>query len=214
MGSRYVSPTESRYAPIELELLGVTWAVKKCRLYLLGRQTFEIIVDHRPLVGILDRKTLDQIENPRIQRMKESLSLYSFTTKWICGKQHKIADALSRAPVNQPDATDEEKLTQNEFHLRQVIGSQTSESSGNEDISLKRLETNSLQDEDYQLLKDAVLKGFPKSRDKTHPSLLAYWNIRNELSIDGNLVLYGHRIVVPKIPGMKSYKEFIAHTKE
>ena len=116
-GSRYLTPAETRYAPIELELLAVTWAVNKCRTYLLGRQNFELIVDHRPLVGILDHKTLDQIENPRIQRMKQKLCLYSFTTTWVCGKQHRIADALSRAPVHQPDATDHAKNEENEFHF-------------------------------------------------------------------------------------------------
>ena len=35
-GSRFLSDTESRYAMIELELLGVVWAMKKSKMYLLG----------------------------------------------------------------------------------------------------------------------------------------------------------------------------------
>ena len=31
---------------------------------------------------------------------------YNFTTVWIKGKEHKIPDALSRAPVNEPTADD------------------------------------------------------------------------------------------------------------
>ena len=119
--SRYLSSAETRYAPIELELLAVAWAVKKCRIYLLGRQNFDIIVDHRPLVGILDHKTLDQIENVRLQRMKESLCLYNFTTNWVQGKLHSIPDALSRAPVDQPSTTDKTNEEDREYHFRQVV---------------------------------------------------------------------------------------------
>ena len=117
-GSRFLTPTESRYASIELELLAISWAMKKCRKYLLGRQNFDLIVDHRPLVSILDKNTLDQVENPRLQRMKESLNLYKFTTQWIKGKLHAIPDALSRAPVDQPCKADSSVEEDREFHFR------------------------------------------------------------------------------------------------
>ena len=46
-GSRFLSETETRYAMIELELLGIAWAVRKCRMFLDGLPHFEIITDHR-----------------------------------------------------------------------------------------------------------------------------------------------------------------------
>ena len=52
------------------------------------------MVDHQALVAILDTYTLDAIENPKIQRMKERLSPYSFTTVWKKGKEHAIPDAI------------------------------------------------------------------------------------------------------------------------
>ena len=52
-GSRFLSDTESRYATIELELLAVTWAARKCHLFLDGHPSFEILTDHRPLIPIL-----------------------------------------------------------------------------------------------------------------------------------------------------------------
>jgi hypothetical protein len=69
-GSRFISETEARYSMVELELLAVVWAVKKCRLYLAGLPNFTLVVDHQPLRSILDKKTLDQVETPRIQRLK------------------------------------------------------------------------------------------------------------------------------------------------
>ena len=35
--------------------------------------------------------------------MREKLSGYSFTVKWVPGKNHQIADALSRAPLFAPE---------------------------------------------------------------------------------------------------------------
>ena len=74
--SRWCSDTESRYAIVELELAGAEWAIRKCRLYLLGLPSFTLVVDHQALVSILDRHTLDAVENPKLQRLKERLSPY------------------------------------------------------------------------------------------------------------------------------------------
>ena len=48
-GSRFISDTERRYSMVELELLGVVWALQKTSLYLLGMKTFQVVVDHKPL---------------------------------------------------------------------------------------------------------------------------------------------------------------------
>ena len=71
-GSRFLSPAEKNYSVVELELLGIQWAVEKCRLYLAGAE-FKVITDHQPLLGILNRKNLDAINNTRIQRFSGPL---------------------------------------------------------------------------------------------------------------------------------------------
>ncbi|PAA68329.1 hypothetical protein BOX15_Mlig030097g1 [Macrostomum lignano] len=57
-GSRFISETEKRYAMIELELLAVVWAAKRCRLFLEGLHQFDIVIDHKPLEPILNNYTL------------------------------------------------------------------------------------------------------------------------------------------------------------
>jgi hypothetical protein len=47
-----LNPAKKSYAVVELEALGVKYAVEKCRYYLLGMQKFTVWSDHRPLVGI------------------------------------------------------------------------------------------------------------------------------------------------------------------
>jgi len=101
-----LTDTENNYSIIEMELCGVVWATKKCRLYLLGLPHFSLVIDHQPLVLIIDKYSLDAVETPRLQRLKERLSPFVFTTVWKKGKEHAIPDALSRAPVSNPTADD------------------------------------------------------------------------------------------------------------
>jgi hypothetical protein len=56
-GSQFLSPAKKNYAIAELELL-----VEKCRLY-LARTDFMVIMDHQPLLGILNQKNLNAISN-------------------------------------------------------------------------------------------------------------------------------------------------------
>ena len=97
-GSCFLSPAEKNYAVIELELLAIQWATEKCRLYLAGAD-FTIVTDHQPLLGVLNRKNLDAINNVRIQRLMSKLLGYSFKVEWIPGKNHAITDAPNHKDV-------------------------------------------------------------------------------------------------------------------
>ena len=101
-GSRFLSDTESRYAIIELELLAVSWAIIKCKLFLAGLPHFTVVTDHHPLVPILNNHRLDEIENPRLQRRKSKNMAYNFTAQWVKGTLNNAPDALSRNPVSDP----------------------------------------------------------------------------------------------------------------
>ena len=80
-GPRFLTDTESQYAIIELEMLAVCWAVSKCKLFLMGLQHFTIITDHNPLIPILNSYRLDEIENPRLLRLKMRLMAYNCTAQ-------------------------------------------------------------------------------------------------------------------------------------
>jgi len=105
-GSRFLSTAESRYAIIELEMLAVVWAASKCKLFLTGMQHFQVITDHNPLIPILNNHRLDEIDNPRLQRLKMKLMAFNFTAKWCKGNTNRAPDALSRNPVWKPQQVD------------------------------------------------------------------------------------------------------------
>ena len=84
-GSCFLTPTEARYAVIELELLAVAWAVMKCKIFLLGLQHFTIITNHNPLIPILNNHRLDEIETPWLQHLRTRLVAFNFTAQWYKG---------------------------------------------------------------------------------------------------------------------------------
>lgn len=93
--TRFLTVAKTNYIMTELELLAVTWAICKCWLYIFGLQHFTLMTKHHPLIPILNHYTLDVIESPRLQRLKE-VAPYIFTAVWHARKQLCIPNALSR----------------------------------------------------------------------------------------------------------------------
>ena len=209
-GSRFLSDTESRYAMVELEMLAVVWAMQKCQLYLHGLPSFELVVDHQPLVPILNDYTLDMVENPRLQRMKSKLILFVFRTTWRKGKDHAIPDALSLAPVCDPSAADAAESADVQLQIRFATSLVAANVLDETPLSavhsgslidpwLTQLTEAATADASYQKVIQGVLSGFPKPSD-THSSeeeVRHFSKLQGQLTIDDGLVLYGSRLVIP-----------------
>ena len=97
-GSRFTKGAEERYAPTEGELLAVVWALEHSHIFTKGCPNLIISTDHKPLLGILNDKPLEDIKNPRIVRMKERTLSYRYVMKYTRGKWNRGPDALSRNP--------------------------------------------------------------------------------------------------------------------
>uniref|UniRef100_A0A0P4VQ24 RNA-directed DNA polymerase n=2 Tax=Scylla olivacea TaxID=85551 RepID=A0A0P4VQ24_SCYOL len=199
-GSRFLADVETRYATIELELVAVVWAIAKCRYYLLGLPRFTIVTDHRPLVPILNSYTLDAIDNPRLQRLKEKIIGYVFTAEWRKGKSLAIPDALSRAPVDKPSPEDVALGKEAYAHVRVMVAIRAATldaRSPTGDLVLDGIRTAAREDVIYTRLLECVTRGFPSTHDSLDPALRPYWKERHNLYHDDELVLLGPRIVVP-----------------
>ena len=197
-GSRFLSDPESRYAIIELELLAVSWAIIKCNVFLAGLPHFAVLTDHHPLVPILNSHRLDEIENPRLQRLRTKIMGYNCTAEWIKGSVNGMSDALSRYPIANP--TPQEMLAEqdssNEIapsvaEIRAVV------SSPHESLRLQDLRKHAQEDHTYQQLLHYVYEGFPDHRSQLPDECRAYWKVRDKLSVDDGLVVYGCRLVIP-----------------
>ncbi len=184
---------------IKLELLAIVWATRKCQIYLLGLPHYEVIVDHKPLVPILNQYTLDMVETPRIQHLQEKLQLYIFTTTWRKGKDHAIPDALSRAPVSHPGPDNTLESANMTAALQRKINSitvsvqdgETQEKMGNPIVTEVR--TAAQKDPRYQAIRQEIEEGGPYHELRQQ----GYYGIRDSLSTDGGLLLYGSKIIIP-----------------
>ena len=180
-------------AVIELELLAVAWAVIKCKLFLSGLQHFQVVTDHSPLVPILNTHHLDEIENPRLQRLRTRLMAYSFTAEWCKGSANTVPDALSRHPVLKPSPGDA-LAEQDDEHspvpsIAEIRTHQTGDQS--ESVRLQDLQRHAVLDEEYQHLKTIILRGFPDHKRELPESCKQYWQVRHNLTVDDELVVYG-----------------------
>ena len=76
-----------------------------------------VVTDHKPLVNIFGDRTLNEIQNTRIFRLKQRTLPWLFQVHYMPGKTNLAADAASRYPsltnkVNSHDSdlTDESLL--------------------------------------------------------------------------------------------------------
>ena len=104
VGSRFTSSAESRYAPVEGEALAVADSLDKARYFVLGCEDLTVAVDHEPLLKILGDRSLEDLPNTRLRKLKEKTLRYRFKMVHIPGVKHRAADGLSRYP-SQHDIT-------------------------------------------------------------------------------------------------------------
>lgn len=187
--SRSMSQAERRYAQIEKEALGIAWGAERFSQFLIGKE-FEIQTDHKPLVPLLGSRGLDELP-VRVQRFRMRLLRFKYTISHVPGKELVVADTLSRQPAAEPESADaiaEAEVTEYVHTFVQCLP--VSDSCLNRIISL--------QD------KDAVcsrVKQFVSStawEQHLRGELKVFWNVRDELHIENNILLRGSRIVIPQ----------------
>jgi hypothetical protein len=202
-GSRFLSSAETRYAMIELECLSAAWAMNKCRQFLEGLPSFELVTDHKPLVPILNSYSLDKLDNPRLLRLRLKMQRYAFVARWVPGKQNSDADALSRAPVDKATISDElgEGLPsyQEKIALMSLSGNQLSQADPNLGSVLEKIKCAAANDPVIVKLRNQIISGFPNDKCNLDSDLRPFWSVKERLAIDDSddMIVMGPRIVIP-----------------
>ena len=107
-GGRFTTAAESHYSPVEGECLAVADSLHKARHFVLGCPDLIIAVDHKPLLGLLNDRSLADVQNPRLLSLKEKTLWFTFTVIHIPGRMHCGPDYMSR---HGSQATTESGLT-------------------------------------------------------------------------------------------------------
>ena len=124
---------------------------------------------------------------------------YNFTAMWCKGKSNAASDALSRHPVLEPSQADI-LAEQDEDHspAPSIAEIQTHQTTDNlESTRLQDLQKYAALDEEYQQLKTVILKGFPHHQSDLPDHCKQYWQVRYNLTIEDNLIVYGCRLLIP-----------------
>lgn len=188
-GSFSLTPAQHNYAVIELECLAIVKAIEKCAFYLRGLNSFLVVTDHKSLLGIF-KKDISDISNPRLVKYRESLCPFTFSLTWNAGKDHLIADALSRAPIFPAEIEEVEDVQQ--VLCYRIV----------EDPALQFLFDAAADDDSYLALIHALRTRLSSQQlPASHPARV-FSHIYDELSLlderDATLVIWGERIIVPQ----------------
>ena len=144
-----------------------------------------LMTDHRPLTTILGPKNgIPPQAAARMQRWALLLSADTYTIQFRPTQGHGNADGLSRLPLQThgaKDVPDDAAV----FNLQQI-----------ESLPVHSAEVAQATSRDPILSKVLIClrRGWP---DKVQEALLPYWRKRKELTIEGNCILWGIRVVIP-----------------
>ena len=222
-GSRFCTSAEQNYHPIEGELLAVTWALKKTAYYTLGLEKLLLLVDHKPLLGLLKSQNIGEIDNPRLLHLAERLLKWKFQIQHIAGAQNFAPDALSRYPAS-PSPEGQSIKVSDEFSSERVkdqpdrvvhLNSLNSVPEPDQILSDKleaqilatsatrRVLVTSWEDVKLAAISDELyaqlLNALHSNRDDWPDTLAEYKRFRNDMtSVDG-VVLFKGRIVIPAV---------------
>ena len=104
-GSRFCTPAESKYHPIEGEAMAAAYGLEKCKFFVLGLPDLILCLDHAPLLATFGSQDLADIPNPRLLNFKIKSLRFRFKVCHIPGKKHVTADTLSRRSDHPPPPT-------------------------------------------------------------------------------------------------------------
>ena len=197
-GSRFTHAAETRYAPIEGELLAVAYALHQTRYYIQGCSDLIIATDHKPLVGILNDRPLSEISNRRLLNLKEKTLAYKFDIVHVSGKQNTGADATSRYPapstqtngmLHEPEdmADDLAALASNTSALYAISNM----------VTWDMVREATASDDSLQRLQHLIQNGFPDDCRRMDADLRVFHRISDSLSIIDGVTMSGNRIVIP-----------------
>ena len=175
--------------------MGVQRALEQTRYFTLGCDPLIIVVDHKSLVGLLNDKSLDDVANTRLFRLKEKTIPWKFTVIYKPGKTNLFADATSRNPCNMEekgsvvvtdrsgDNTDSVKVEEvhmedNEDPEKSVVTSVKTTFTKQmpmKAVTWELLKTVTKTDETLQQVMSLVLQGFPNYKFQLPVVLQYYW---------------------------------------
>ncbi|KII74749.1 Transposon Tf2-9 polyprotein [Thelohanellus kitauei] len=190
--SRTLSKSEKGYSTIEKEALSIVFGVKKFNQFLYGRK-FVLKTDHKPLERIFSNNhPLPIIAISRLERWAVIVSRYDFEVEYKPGRTNQVADSLSRLPSPLTEPTEDEKSDQatdeciKKMHTEEIL------------LSKKLLKRETASDPTSISVVNFLNRGWPV-KSVVPKNLLPYYELRENISLEEEIIMFGHRIIIPQI---------------
>ena len=197
-GSRFLTSAEQRCAAVDGKALAVAWGLKQNRYFSQGCNDLIVVTDHKPLIKIFGDRTLDEITNTRLFRLKQRTPWW-FKIQHLPGKTNLAADATSRYPSTSDLANSTELNVQDfvEVVLMAAIRQEADschQSMGYIPWSLMAQETE--KNASYHRLLSMIEDGSWTNRSGD-ASAAQFRRIFDSLYVEDGVILYQDRVVVP-----------------
>lgn len=207
-GSRFLHGSEKRYAAVEGEALALAWSLEDTKFFTMGCDDLVIATDHKPLVKLFGDRSLDDIANSRIFRLKQRTLSWRFRVVHVAGTSIPAADTISRYPTSSTISNQEwapftpgdctmachDRLDQVEAC---VIASMKASLNAIKIVSWGEVRNATASDVNLCTLQNFIVGGFPSDSTDIPFDIRPYWQYRDNLSIIDGVVMYNDRIVVP-----------------
>ncbi|MCG8113106.1 MAG: Ty3/Gypsy family RNase HI domain-containing protein, partial [Candidatus Thiodiazotropha taylori] len=184
--SKSLTKTEQGYAQIEKELLAILFGCKRFHQYTYGRP-IRVHTDHKPIESIM-KKPLSAA-SPRLQRMLLQLQNYDLDVHYVRGTDIPVSDFLSRHSLTDTHPKLIEGLDLHVHAIKQQLFVT--------DSRLDSIRTAIKNDNKMQKLKQTIACGWPDLRAECDPEILDFWNHRDELSFEDDLIFRGQKLLIP-----------------
>ena len=192
--SRTLNTAERNYSQLEKEALALIFGVKKFHTYLFGHK-FTLNTDHKPLQSLFsESKPVPAMASGRIQCWALALASYEYIIKFKKGPTNTNADALSRLPVLAPD-------TEVPVPAELVL---LMEHMSTGPLTASQVKSMTQRDPVLSRVHSYVLRGWPTSVDS---SFNPFSSRRQELSVCNGCVLWGNRVIIPKVGRQRILEE-------
>ena len=186
--SRALTPAETRYAQIEKELLAIVFACDRFEAYVYGRGLVNIESDHKPLEPIFSKPLASA--PTRLQRMLLRLQKYNLHVRYKKGKDMHLADTLSRAYLPEVNACAFTRELEDIDHRTWLPVTKD---------RWQELKNAAADDPVQQRLRAVIMHGWPDSRADVPECVQAYFDVRDSLTIQDELIFKGQLLVVPTV---------------
>lgn len=191
--SKILTQAEAGYSQLEREALAIVFGIKKFHKFLYGRH-FELVCDNKPLTLILgEKKAIPAMAAARLQRWAILLAGYDYTMIHKKGTAIGNADYLSRCAIADTEQVERDRNTFSSVkYLESVL---FCVENGQEQLTAADIGRETQQDEVLRQVFSYIRFGWPEKLEDNRFD--PFFKKRDELSVEGDCILWGSRVVVP-----------------